>query len=368
MLIYSWLNHFNYMEDRMLTDPKDLLTTPAGENGGCSASDGSGTTWKKLLGPCFGMDPKEVSDDLVKQSRDWIYQHEPFVLRFGTVIGLDETLREKMSNGLKPCNHFKKLGIHVIVKSDGGLTDFPGGNLGEQVVKIRADLPAWLDEMKGLGCVGTKFRSVYTMNPSDALCAVSGMRQVENAWENHVRGMVPFLEPEVLGGHDQELEVHDRAFRKAVGTMYQIAEASKIPLSATALKIGFIGRGQKYLDREFSSPGDVAKATVAAVEAVVPKTVTQIVMLSGGWEPRWYYTYLSALVAHARAVGSDRTYAPSASRALYEDPYRAWGGKSENLDKAREVAALRASASAAAAAGEFDYKTHEKPIEDLLGK
>jgi fructose-bisphosphate aldolase, class I len=356
------------MIEPMLVNPKDLLTTPDGKNGGCSASDGSGTTWKKLLGPCFGMDPKEVPDQLVKESRDWIYQHKPFVLRFGTVIGLDETLREPMSNGLKPCDHFKKLGIHVIVKSDGGLADFAGGNPGEQVVKLRSDFPAWLDEMKSLGCVGTKFRSTYTMNPSDALCAMSGARQVENAWENHVRGMVPVLEPEVLGGHDQELEVHDRAFRKAVGAMYQIAEASKLPLSATALKIGFVGRGQKFANREFSSPEAVAQATAAAVEAVVPEAVTQIVILSGGWEPRWYYTYLSALVSHAKAVASKRIYAPSASRALYEDPYNAWGGKKENLDKAREVATLRASASAAAAAGEFDYETHEKPIEKILGR
>ncbi|MCB1123384.1 MAG: fructose-bisphosphate aldolase [Verrucomicrobiae bacterium] len=356
------------MKNPILIDPKELLLTPDGKNGGCSASDGSGTTWKKLLGPCFGMDPKQVPDELVVESRDWIYQHEPFIRRFGTVIGLDETLRHEMSNGLKPCEHFKNLGVHVIVKSDGGLADFAGGNPGEQVVKMRSDFPAWLDEMKTLGCVGTKFRSVYTTNPSDAVCAMSGMRQVENAWENHVRGMVPFLEPEVLGGHDQELEVHDRAFRKAIGVMYQIAEASKLPLSATALKIGFVGRGQNYRNKEFSTSEAVAKATAAAVEAVVPKEVTQIVILSGGWEPRWYYTYLSALVSHARAMASKRTYAPSASRALYEDPYRAWGGKKENLDKAREVATLRASASAAAAAGEFDYETHEKPIEALLGK
>ncbi len=49
-----------------------------------------------------------------------------------------------------------------------------------------------------------------------------------------------------------------------------------------------------------------------------------------------------------------------------QDPYIAWGGKKENLDKAKQVATLRAKASEASAQGEFVYDTHEKPIEELL--
>ena len=339
--------------------PKDLVA-----NGGSFlAADGSGTSWGKLLSACFGIELGDVHSDHLFTSRDMVFQHPAALAHFGTVILLDDTARATLTNGKPTLAHLKSQGVQGIAKSDGGLQDFCGGKPGEKLGLVRNGLSGWAKEMAALGVVGTKHRTVYGIEPSDALITAATTSQVMNAGAVLAEGMIPVLEPELLGQHNRDLDVHRATYGKVLDATYAGCRQAEIPLDKTGLKIGFVGNGQ---NATHSEPGAVGEATADLIAKSVPEEVSFVVFLSGGWEPRDYYRYLSATAAAARRQGLPQEIRASASRAAFQDFCRVWNRDYSRIPDALRVMELRGEATAAAVRGEYDYDRHEKPIEEAV--
>ncbi len=327
------------------------------------AADGSGTTWGKLLGASFGVEPSKVEKSLIPTSRDWVLTSDAIMKNYGSVILLDDTARRNLTNGVNTVAHLKSLGINSLVKSDGGLIPFHGGNAGDQLGTIRNGINKFVAEMKELGVVGSKCRTATTMDASSALLNASGLTQAQNAASFNAAGLIGGIEPEVVGRHDKDLATHKKAASEAFDAVFNACSKTNVDFSHCYAKIGFIGNGQLA---SHSSPSEVADATIEVMQEKIPSDIPLVVFLSGGWEPDKYYAYLSAVVKKAKEVNAPWTIRASASRAAFQCAYKKWGGRFENLNAAMEVMKLRGDGCMAACRGEFDHAKHEAPIEKLL--
>ncbi len=327
------------------------------------AADGSGTTWGKLLGASFGVDPSKVEKSLIPTSRDWVLTNDAIMKNYGSVILLDATARRNLTNGVNTVEHLKSKGINSLVKSDGGLIPFHGGNSGEQLGTIRNGLNKFVAEMKGLGVVGSKCRTATTMDASVALLKASGLTQAQNAAAFNAEGLIGGIEPEVVGKHDKDINAHKKAATDAFDAVFDACSKSNVDFKNCYAKIGFVGNGQSS---NHSDPSAVADATLEVMQEKIPADIPLVVFLSGGWEPDKYYAYLSAVVNKAKEVNAPWTIRASASRAAFQCAYKKWGGQFSNINAAMDVMRLRAEACMAACKGEYSVDAHEAEINKLL--
>ena len=327
------------------------------------ASDGSGTTWSKLLGPSFGVKPEEVEASQIQTSRNWVLESSAIMDNYGTVILLDSTARRVLPNGMNTVKYLNSIGVRTLVKSDGGLIPFHGGHPEDQLGTVRNGLHKFVAEMHRLGIDGSKCRTATTMNASPALLKASGLTQAQNAAAWNSAGLIAGIEPEVVGKHESNIEVHKKAALDALEEVFSACESSGVDYSMSYAKIGFVGNGQLM---DHSSPLEVAEATLGLMHARIPEEIPLVVLLSGGWEPAKYYTYLSALVKKAEETNAPWTIRASASRAAFQCGYKMWGGKFENINDAIKVMHLRGAACMAACKGEYTYEGHEAPIEEMI--
>src|SRR3989338_5137144 len=116
-------------------------------------------------------------------------------------------LHPEMLDVAEVVNELKKQNIVIIVKIDGGLSDF--NDAGEQTTKYAENLPELLQKWKSLGAAATKFRSVFKISdstPSDDLIAANAQVQATLAKMTQDAGLVPMIEPEVLRAGDHNLQ------------------------------------------------------------------------------------------------------------------------------------------------------------------
>jgi len=342
-----------------MVKPLDLVKN----NTSFLAADGSGTTWGKLLGASFGVEPSKVEKSLIPTSRDWVLTSDSIMKNYGSVILLDDTARRNLTNGVNTVAHLKSLGINSLVKSDGGLIPFHGGNSGEQLGTIRNGINKFVAEMKELGVVGSKCRTATTMQASTALLNASGLTQAQNAASFNAAGLIGGIEPEVVGKHSKDINAHKKAATDAFDAVFSACSNTNVDFKQCYAKIGFVGNGQ---EASHSSPSEVADATIEVMQAKIPADIPLVVFLSGGWEPDKYYAYLSAVVNKAKEVNAPWTIRASASRAAFQCAYKKWGGRFENINDAIEVMRLRSEACMAACRGEYSVDAHEGAINKLL--
>lgn len=246
----------------------------------------------------------------------------------------------------------KKQGIIIVVKIDGGLTEF--NDNGEQATKYAQNLPELLEQWKEKGASATKFRSVFIISdttPSDELIAANAKVQATLAKMTQDAGLVPMIEPEVLRTGDHNLEKDAQVTSHVLDMIFEEVKKADVNLSTSILKPNMITQGENSTDQP--SVEDVAKATLEVLESHAPKELAGINFLSGGISDELSEQYLNKICALAKEKGIEKISA-SFGRAIVGTPLTLWAGKDENVKKAQDALVKRVNKSSLARQGKLN--------------
>lgn len=255
------------------------------------------------------------------------------------VILFDETIRQKIDEGVPFPKYLAGKGIVPGIKVDKGAKDlagFPGEKITEGLDGLRERLFEYLE----LGAKFTKWRAVITIGPGipTAACVDANAHALARfAALSQEAGLAPIIEPEVLMTGEHTIKRHAEVTARTLKSVF--AELSKygVYIPGILLKPNMIASG---LDAKVqASTEEVAKVTVLVFKRVVPKEVPGIVFLSGGLTPKTATIHLNSMNRLGKFPW-ELSY--SFGRALQGEALKKWAGKKENIKSAQEAFLNRA--------------------------
>lgn len=243
----------------------------------------------------------------------------------------------------------KKQGIIIIVKIDGGLTDF--GDKGEQTTKYAENLKDLLLKWKVAGAAATKFRSVFKISedtPSEELIAANAKVQATLAKMSQEAGLMPMIEPEVLRSGNHSLKKDKQVTAKVLDAVFAEVLKTGLKYEASILKPNMITPGEDSAEK--TTIDMVAEATLEVLESHVPREIAGINFLSGGISDELSEQYLNRICQLAKEKRVENISA-SFGRAIVGTPLKIWAGKEENKKAAQDLLVERVKRSSRARQG-----------------
>lgn len=266
------------------------------------------------------------------------------------MILFDETIRQLTATGVPFPKVLIDKGIMPGIKVDAGAKDL-AGHPGEQVTEGLDGLRERLAKYRDLGAKFAKWRAVITIGPgipstgcieanAHALARYAGLCQEA--------GIVPMVEPEVLMDADNTIARCDEVTEFTLRTVFNELVRQGVTLEHTILKTNMVVSGKACPVQ--ADTAEIAARTVACLRRAVPAAIPGIVFLSGGQSGLDATRNLNAM-----NQGYDLPWPLSFSygRALQADALKAWGGKPENLARARAILLHRERCNGLAAMGQY---------------
>lgn len=258
------------------------------------------------------------------------------------VILYDETIRQSINlpagrqGGMSVPSYLQSKGIIPGIKVDKGAVDLPNFP-GEKITEGLDGLRDRLEEYAKMGAKFTKWRAVIKIGdgiPTDNCLTENAKILAEYALLVQEVGMVPIIEPEVIreGAHD--IQQCAEVTAKMLKIVFERISAHKIALEGLILKTNMVTAGEDNPNQ--ASVQEVAKATIDAFLASVPKELPGIVFLSGGQSPDMATENLNA-IAKIGPSGAGWQLSYSFARALQDEPMKIWSGKDENVEVAQKA-------------------------------
>ena len=244
-------------------------------------------------------------------------------------------------------------GIIPGIKVDKGGQPLPGSP--KEIVTNGLDgLTDRLDEYASLGARFTKWRGVISIDdgiPTRHCIDTNAHALARFAALSQKSGLVPIVEPEVLmdGNHDI-----DRCFAVTEATLrevfYQLAQHN-VSLEGCLLKPNMVLSGGSAANR--AGAEEVAEKTLACFKRVIPAAVPGIVFLSGGQSDNEATLNLDAINKCAAKTGAPWQLSFSFGRGLQQATLKAWIGKDDNSQKAKQAFYHRAKLTSVARQGKY---------------
>ena len=316
---------------------------------GILAADESGGTIKRR----FDSINVESTEENRRDYRELLFRTSGVAQYISGVILFDETIRQNGADGSPLVEVLVDQGIIPGIKVDNGTQPLPGAST-ELVTNGLDGLGDRLKEYAGLGARFTKWRGVLTISQSTPTryCIDTNAHALARfAALCQEAGLVPIVEPEVLmdGDHsiDRCFEVNEATLREV---FYQLAQQG-VALEGCLLKPSMVLSGSSAANR--AAPEEVAEKTIACFIRVVPAAVPGIVFLSGGQSDDEATANLNAINKRAAATGAPWQLSFSFGRGLQQAPLKAWGGKPENVEQAKQAFYHRAKLTSAATQGSY---------------
>ena len=245
---------------------------------GILAADESNGTMSKRL-EAVGIEPSEENR---RKYRVNLFSSKKYENAISGVILYDETIRQKMDDGVNIPQAMINRGIYPGIKVDTGTIEFEGHE-GERITQGLDGLKERCQEYFEMGARFAKWRAVISIGgdkPSDSCVSENAQSLAKYARVCQECGLVPIIEPEVLmdGSHsaDRCLEVTS----KVLATTFSECEKNNVYLPGVLLKPNMIISGNMN-DVQISRK-QVAEMTVRCLSENVPSEVPGIVFLSGG--------------------------------------------------------------------------------------
>ncbi|MEY3783895.1 MAG: hypothetical protein RLZZ230_217 [Candidatus Parcubacteria bacterium] len=251
------------------------------------------------------------------------------------VIMYDSSIRNTTNDGIPFADVLTAKGIVPGIKVDLGVRELEGFK-GEEVTQGLDNLEERFAEYYDLGARFAKWRMVVTIDedktPTDAALKINAIMLTRYAQIAQAAGIVPIVEPEVIHAGDHSLQTAELVTTRALQILFQTLIEYKVDLSGLILKSSMVLAGDAHPDQ--TSPEEVANATLRTFHMSVPHECAGIVFLSGGQTPERSTQNLNAI---AKMGEQPWPITFSYSRAIEEPVLKAWDGKPENEQKAKEV-------------------------------
>ncbi len=265
------------------------------------------------------------------------------------VILYDETIRQSI-DGVPVPKYLASRGILPGIKVDKGVVDLPNFP-GEKITEGLDGLKGRLEEYGQLGAKFAKWRAVITIGegiPTETCIEANAEILALYASLCQEQNIVPIVEPEVLMGADNTLEVCQEVTRKTLKAVFERLKMHKVILEGINLKPNMVISGKKCPTQ--ATAKEIAKATVETFLEVVPKEVPGIVFLSGGQSPEEATVNLHEINL---IPGSPWQMSYSYGRALQGEALAVWVGKEENIPAAQKAFSERGKKVALARQGKL---------------
>ncbi len=333
-------------------DVQKLITTAqaiVAPGKGILAADESGGTIKRR----FDTINAESTEENRRNYRELLFRTEGASEYISGIILFDETIRQDGADGTPLVKVLTDQGIIPGIKVDKGTQPLPEAP-SELVTEGLDGLRDRLKEYAELGARFTKWRGVITIGdgiPTPYCIETNAHALARYAALSQEAGLVPIVEPEVLmdGDHsiDRCLEVNEATLREVFA---QLARQNVV-LEGTLLKPSMVLSGSKAANR--AGPEEVGEKTVACFKRAVPAAVPGVVFLSGGQTDEEATINLNAINQRAAAVGAPWQLSFSFGRGLQAAPLKAWSGRPDNVERAKQAFHHRAKLTSAARRGAY---------------
>jgi fructose-bisphosphate aldolase class I len=195
----------------------------------------------------------------------------------------EETLFQNNADGTPFVDCLTKSGVIPGIKVDTGLVTLPGGHPVETWCTGLDGLVERAQKYYAQGARFAKWRAVLQIT-SDG--APSNLSIQENAWglARYARavqeaGLVPIVEPEILMDGDHNISITAAIQEKVLAAVYKALSDNGVYLEGSLLKPSMTCPGTDCPDP--IKADDIAKATIATLEKVVPAAVPGIISCQG---------------------------------------------------------------------------------------
>jgi fructose-bisphosphate aldolase class I len=316
-----------------------------------AADESNGTADKRL--ESYGI---EKGEEMRRQYRELFLGTEKIEDFISGVILYDETFWQVSDSGETFPELLNKKGIVPGIKVDQGAKDFPGFP-GEKLTIGLDDLPSRAQNYFDNGARFAKWRAVIKIDEENGLPTSECIEENSENLARYARivqeaGLVPIVEPEVLLTGTHSIETSEDVTTEVVRTLFDKLEEFKVYVPGVILKTSMVINGNE--NPKESSAEEVAKRTINMLLNSVPKNVGGVVFLSGGQTAVEATEHLDKMAEIEKSAGLPFEIAFSYARALQSPALRAWQGKKENIDNAREEFKKRLELNQLADAGDYD--------------
>jgi fructose-bisphosphate aldolase class I len=291
--------------------------------------------------------------ELRRDYREMLFRSAGMKPYISGVILTEETLGQSAANGTPFRAILGEADVVLGIKVDKGTFPMPGTD-GEKITEGLDGLRQRLAHYATLGAGFAKWRAVITINPnSPTKNAIRANAHVlaRYAMLCQEAGIVPVVEPEVVGDGEPGDHTIERDYEVTVETLetvFQELRLAGLDLSGMLLKPNMVTPGLNASQR--ASVEEVARKTIAALEATVPAAVPGIVFLSGGQSDLEATAHLNEM---NRIGGFPWTMTFSYGRALQNAALHIWRGRPENVPAAQAAFNHRAEMNSLAALGRW---------------
>lgn len=321
------------------------LMTPG--KGILAADESDGTAGKRLALVNLPNTPENRQD-----MRELLFTAPDVEEYISGAIMYDSSIKNFTDDGLPFADLLTAKGIIPGIKVDKGTVKLHG--FKKEVVTQGLDgLAERFEEYYDLGARFAKWRAVITIDegklPSEACLTMNAVMMARYAQIAQAAGIVPIVEPEVIYAGDHSLATAEMVTTKTLQILFQTLMTYEVDLAGVILKSSMVLAGD--MNKEQTSPEEVANATLRTFHMSVPHEVGGIVFLSGGQKSKQATSNLNAI---AKMGEQPWPITFSFSRAIEEPVLAAWGGKPENVEKAQAVYKEVAKANSLASQGEYD--------------
>ena len=313
---------------------------------GILAADESSPTIKKR----FTSIGAESTEDNRRDYREMLFRTEGAEEFVSGVILFDETIRQNAADGTPLVRILGDKGIIPGIKVDTGAKPL-AGSPDEKVTEGLDGLRDRLAEYRAIGARFAKWRAVIAIGdgmPTDYCIDANAHALARYAALCIEAGIVPIVEPEVLMDGAHTIERCYEATERTLRAVFAQLAAQRVQLEQTLLKPNMVLSGKECPKQ--ASVREVAEATIACFERVVPAAVPGVVFLSGGQSDELATAHLNEMNKLGAAPWE---LSFSYGRALQAPALKAWGGDAGNVAAAQQAYYHRARCNGAARYGKY---------------
>jgi fructose-bisphosphate aldolase, class I len=242
-------------------------------------------------------------------------------------------------------------GIVPGIKVDRGtvpLAHAPGDTITEGLDGLADRLQGYRDQ----GARFAKWRAVFRIGehwPSPLAVDANAEALARYAAICQECAVVPIVEPEVLMDGDHPIERCEAVTQWVLHAVFDALHRHAVRPEHMVLKPNMVVSGKQHAVQ--AAPQQVAAATLKVLRRTVPSAVPAIMFLSGGQSPQQATGNLNAINAAWPQAPWRLSF--SFGRALQDPAIKAWAGKPENADTARDAYLHRARLNSLACRGEY---------------
>jgi fructose-bisphosphate aldolase, class I len=325
------------------------------EGKGILAADESTGTIKKR----FDSIGVESTEETRRAYRDLLFTTQGVEEYISGVILYDETIRQKALDGTPFPKLLESKGIIPGIKVDKGAAPLAHAE-GETITEGLDGLRERLAEYRELGARFAKWRAVISIGkgiPSEYCIWTNAHALARYAALSQEAGLVPIVEPEVLMDGDHAIERSFEVTSRTLHAVFTELRDQRVQPEGILLKPNMVLSG--YECPEQVSDEEVAHETIRCFRRHVPAAVPGIVFLSGGQSDEQATARLSAMNAKGPHPWE---LSFSYGRALQAPALKAWLGKEENVEAARQAYYHRAKMNSAARTGMYAPEMEKEAV------